>query len=107
MKNIARFILNILPAFLIVFGVAIAARAIRHADAKYVPSKTTLQMVADIKDSQEFAREFGPKVEAARNRANTYRETICRTEPGACTKEFLDPLNSSVDLSAFLAPAAR
>lgn len=79
----------------------------RHAEAKYQPSPATLEMTKNIRADQEFVRVYEPKVLDAKQNAQVYRDTICKTDKGACTKEFLDPLNSGVDLSAFLTSAAR
>lgn len=97
-----------LPAMLMLLGFAIVIFGLtRQAEAKYQPSPTTLEMSKDIKTAQEFVKEYEIKVLAAKNKANVYRETICRVEKEACTKDILDPANSGVDLSGFLAPAAK
>lgn len=74
------------------------------AKAEYAPSLATQQMSKDIKAAQEFVKEYETRVLDAKNKASIYRDTICKTEKEACTKEYLDPLNSGVDLSVFIIP---
>lgn len=103
MNKYARLVLNFLPAVLIVAGVSIAARAFA---GKSVPPVVS-EMVNDIRDSQRFVMDTQPKVDAAKQKAQVYRSAICSTYKDYCSKEYLDPMDAGVDLSGFLAPAAK
>lgn len=108
MKNTLAKILNYAPVVGIVLFIGLCVFIFSgRADAKYKPSSATLEMSKDIKAAQEFVREYEIKILEAKNKATVYRETICRTEKEACTKDYLDPLGSGVDLSVFIIPSPK
>lgn len=106
MRNFASKVLNVAPILGVLLAIGLAVFIFSgRADAKYKPSSATIQMSKDIKAAQEFVKEYEIKILEAKNKATVYRETICRTEKEACTKEYLDPLNSGTDLSVFIIPS--
>lgn len=107
-KTLASKALTAAPWILVPLGFLIVLIShFGHADAKYSASPATAEMSKDIREAQEFVRQYEPALQAAKEKAAVYRETICRTEKAACTKEYLDPIGAGIDLSPFLAPAAE
>lgn len=105
MVNYKAMIVNILWCACGVAAVSFMALGFLHsADAKYVPSAATIEMSKDIRTAQEFVQQYETKVNDAKTKARVYRDTICKIEKSACTKEWLDPLNVGTDLSPFLLP---
>ena len=103
-KIINRLIVSVVFISILAFFLAALSRS---AEAKYAASPATKEMSKDIKEAQIFVQEYEEKLNAAKSKASIYRTTICNTEKEACTKEFLDPLNTGVDLSLYLPQESR
>lgn len=108
MKPIFAKVLTFAPFLFLAIGIPlIAFGLLSRAEAKYKPSPATIEMSKDIRDAQIFVKEYEQKVLEAKEKATVYRQTICRVEKEACTKEYLDPLGSGVDLSVFIIPSPQ
>lgn len=91
---------------IIVIGITIFSV---KADAKYKPSPAILEISKVINRNQERVKEID-RVLASLNQerdglasqTKVFRATICQTEKEACTKIYLDPFNSGVDLTPYL-----
>jgi len=103
MKILAK-ILNWSIPVLIITGILLAALSYSMAEARYAPPPAVREMSKDIRAAQQFVRDYEQKILDAKAKAQVYRETICKTEKEACTKEYLDPLGAGTDLSVFIQP---
>ena len=113
MKQTLAKILNYAPLVGVILFISLAVFIFSgRADAKYKPSPAATEMSKVIKANQRRVSTIDSIINdlnAERNSlvqtAKTFRETICNTEKEACTKEYLDPMNSGVDLSVFIIPS--
>lgn len=103
MSNLTKYI--IVTVFAVLFflvGTLIASGAL----ADDVPA-VVIEMTNDIREAQIYVRDHEQEVIRAKGKASTYRETICKVMPKYCTKEYLDPLDTGVDLSVFIEMKAK
>lgn len=75
-------------------------------EAKEEVPPVILEMRADILKAQQYVREHERLVIDSKKKAGVYRSAICQTQKKYCTREYLDPLNTGIDLSSFQVPVA-